>query len=142
MLMSLYTALVCLHVVVAILGTGQVAALALGGGIARRQKIAPAAAAAWLRPVLFGLRVSLGTMFVTGVLLNLVADRAHEVWWWFRASAMLLVVTFVLHARARAALRRLEVEPGDAALRRIERTGWSMCATVAIITVLMQAKPF
>lgn len=31
---------------------------------------------------------------------------------------------------------------GDAAMRRLERTSYAMCALVAAITVLMEVKPF
>ena len=83
-------------------------------------------------------------MFVTGAILDVTAGGAHHEWWWFRLSAMLLVATFLINARARAALANgLKAEGrGAAALGRIERAGWSMCGTVTLITVLMQAKPF
>jgi hypothetical protein len=54
------------------------------------------------------------------------------------------VVTFVFHRRALAAISRVVRGEGDAtaALQRVERAAWSMCGTVALITILMEAKPF
>lgn len=142
--MSAYTLLISLHVVVAILGIGQVGALAVATSTARRSGVPFATLATWIRPLLFGVRVSLPVMFVTGAILDVSAGGAHHEWWWFRLSALLLVVTFVVNARARAALTKgLETEGGGAAaLGRVQRASWSMCAAVAAITVLMQAKPF
>ncbi len=142
--MSAYTLLISLHVVVAILGIGQVGALAVATSAARRNGVPFAALAAWIRPLLLGVRISLPVMFVTGAILDFSSGGAHHEWWWFRLSALLLVITFIINARARAALAKgVETEgSGPAALGRVERASWSMCAAVAMITVLMQAKPF
>jgi hypothetical protein len=141
---SLYTALVSLHVVVAVLGIGQVGALAVATSAARRSGAALAPLAAWIRPLLRGVRVCLPIMFVTGAALDFDAGGAHHEWWWFRVSALLLVVTFLLNAAARRALERGLADGAAEApsLARIERSGWSMCGAVTLITVLMQAKPF
>jgi uncharacterized membrane protein len=142
--MSAYTLLISLHVVVAILGIGQVGAIAVATSTARRNELPLGALATWIRPLLFGVRTSLPIMFVTGAILDATAGGAHHDWWWFRLSALLLVVTFVINTRARAALSKGLQNDGAAApaISRIERAGWSMCGTVALITVLMQAKPF
>ena len=65
-------------------------------------------------------------------------------WWWFRGPALLLVMTGAVHARARRAVRvELVGENGrDAVLRRLERMAYAMCAIIAAITVLMEARPF
>jgi hypothetical protein len=69
--------------------------------------------------------------------------------------ALFLVLGFS-HARARAALRKGQgADPGnddgdvsrdasrdEETLRRIERWGWTMYATVAVLAALMALKPF
>ncbi len=62
---------------------------------------------------------------------------------WFKASIAVLAVIGFSHARARVALRK-GFAPGGApevALAAVERWGWTMCASVAVITLLMQMKP-
>ncbi len=83
-------------------------------------------------------------MMVTGALLDAVAHGAYHESGWFRASFALLVFLGVALSRARASLRKAHARDGDleGALRRVERWGWSMCATVVLITGLMEVKPF
>ncbi|MDQ1387909.1 MAG: protoporphyrinogen oxidase [Acidobacteriaceae bacterium] len=64
--------------------------------------------------------------------------------WWFRGSALLLLVTAALHGQGRRAVRSGLADGGNgyAALRRIERIGYAMCVLVLAITILMVVKPF
>jgi hypothetical protein len=86
---------------------------------------------------------SLAAMLVTGVLLDIVTGGAFHEAWWFHGSALLLVVTGVLHAQARRVvrLRLAKEDSGDVVLRRVERIACGMCALIAAITVLMEVKP-
>jgi uncharacterized membrane protein len=139
--MSSYTIWISLHVLVAVLGVGQLGAVAIIASSARRAGTTIAHASTWLGPLLRTTRISLAAAVVTGGLTNFSAGGAFQHQRWFHVSVLLLILTFVLHRRASAALRRAEVD-ALAALRRVERTGWSMCGIMAVITVLMEAKPF
>ena len=134
--------LLVLHVVVAVLGLGSILSVALVAATSRRA--GPTEVSAWLAPLLRFSAISLGAMLVTGVLMDVTVGGAFHDWWWFRGSVLLLVLTGVLHARARLIVGRglgPETER-DAALRSIERLAYSMSALIAAITVLMEAKPF
>ena len=140
---SLYASVLAVHVIVAILGLGSVASVALVASTARRAGRGATDVVVWLGPLLRSSGISLGIMLVTGVLLDLAAAGAFHGAWWFRGSILLLVATAVLHAQARRAVRRPLVteEDRDAALRRVERIAYGMCALIAAITVLMEVKP-
>ena len=95
-----------------------------------------------LRTLLRYSAFSLAGMFATGAVMDVVTGGAFHVWWWFRASALLLIATGALHARARRIVRHtLGPDDRDAVLRRVERLAYGMCALVAASTVLMEAKP-
>jgi hypothetical protein len=140
--MALYRATLCFHVIVAILGIGLVAALPIAARLARRAG-ADLGKPDLLAAVLRTTQWSLALMFLTGAAMDLEVGGAYHGSGWFRASVVLLVFLGFSHARARAALRK-GMAPGGAwapALRRVERWGWTMCATVALIAILMELKP-
>ena len=141
---ALYTPVLVAHVVVAILGLGSIASVALVAGTARRAGGGSKDVFAWLRPLLRYSAFSLAAMLVTGVLLDFAAGGAFHEAWWFRGSALLLVATGVLHARARRAVRSglASEDDADVVLRRVEWTAYGMSALIAAITLLMEAKPF
>jgi hypothetical protein len=114
----LYTPLLVIHVIVAVLGVGSIASVAL-----------------------------LAALLATGILLDFVAHGAFHESWWFRGSALLLVATGALHGFARRAIRPTLAQNGPAqdghmALRQVEWIAYGMCALVAAITMLMEVKPF
>jgi hypothetical protein len=80
----------------------------------------------------------------TGVLLGATSAGAVHEAWWFRGSALLVVLTGVLHGLARRAARRglANEGDGDVAVRRVVRLAYGMCALIAVIAVLMEVKPF
>jgi hypothetical protein len=98
----------------------------------------------WLSPLLRFSAVSLAAMLVTGILLDVGAQGIFRHSWWFRGSALLLLATGALHGQGRRAVRfgLADGRNGDAALRRVERIGYAMCALVLAITILMVVKPF
>jgi hypothetical protein len=138
----MYTIAVVLHVVVAVLGVGAVGGVTIAISSARRLATPPAQVATWLGPLLRYTRVSLALMMVTGVWMEVVAGGAHRNFWWFRISVLLIVLAFFFQRRATAALANVSAGDGQHALRSIERVAWSMCGTIALITALMQIKPF
>jgi uncharacterized membrane protein len=141
---SLYIPVLVIHVLIAILGLGSVASVALVATTARRSGRAWKDVSAWLGPLLRYSAFSLAAMLVTGVLLDFAAGGAFHEAWWFRGSALLLVATGVLHAQARRAVRSglAGEDTHGVVLRRVERIAYGMCGLIAAITVLMEAKPF
>jgi hypothetical protein len=86
----------------------------------------------WTAPLLRYFAYSLAAMLATGILLDLAAHGAFHEFWWFRGSVLLLLATGALHGWARRT-----VVP-----QRLERIAIGMCALIAVITMLMEVKPF
>jgi len=140
---ALFVPVLVIHVVVAVLGLGSVVSIAVVAATARRRGRGSPDVSAWIAPLLRASAASLAAMLATGIVMDVVTRGAFHEWWWFRASALLLVATGLLHARTRRAVRAaLDPARGDDALRRVERMAYGMSALIAGITVLMEAKPF
>jgi hypothetical protein len=139
-----YVPVLVVHVLVAVLGVGSIASLAVLAGTAQRSGRGSTDSSAWLGPLLRYSAVSLGAMLATGALLDFVAGGAFHEAWWFRLSALMLVATGGLHAQARRTVRRGLAGEGVTAvtLRRLERIAYGMCALIGAIAVLMETKPF
>src|SRR5262249_32821104 len=140
----LYTPVLVVHVLVAVLGLGSIASVALMAATARQSGRGLTGVAEWLGPLLRWSAVSLATMLITGVLLDVAAGGAFRKSWWFRGSGLLLLATGALHGQARRAVRRgiAQKDEAEIHLRRVARMGYGMCALIAAITVLMEVKPF
>lgn len=139
----LYTVSIAIHVLAAVLAVGLVGAIPLTARMARQSARDLAGVERVLRALLLAMRAGLSVMVLTGVLLDLSAAGAFHRTGWFKASLAVLVFLGVSVVRAHVALRR-GFAPGGArenALGQVERWGWSMCASVALITLLMQMKP-
>jgi hypothetical protein len=140
----MYNLAVVLHVVVAVLGVGQIGALAVAVSASRRARLPLPQIASWLHPLLGWARFSMAAVVATGIWMVVMAKGAYHGMWWVRLSVLLVVITFIFQRRAVGALKKVlrgEIDAASA-LSRVERVAWSMCATVALITVLMEAKPF
>ena len=89
--MTLYAAIRLVHVAVAVLGTGAIAAIAL---VARAARAQPAQLAASPLPALarWG-SVSLALMLITGAWIDFEMHGVYDHALWFRASAIGLVLT-------------------------------------------------
>jgi hypothetical protein len=140
----LYQSLLATHALAAVLGLGSIASVAIVASKARRAGRGLTEVSIWLGPLLRYSALGLAAMLVTGVLLDLIVSGAFSGTWWFRGSALLLLATGALHGRARRAVRKGLSEEGgkEFALRRVERMAYGMCALIAVITVLMEVKPF
>ena len=142
--MNGYTAVVALHVIVAVLGTGQIGAIAISTYAARRAGLSLTQIRSWLQPLLTTSRASLVLLLLSGIVLDAMLNGAYHHTWWFRISGLLLIGMGVAHGWARSSLvkgERGEID-GSFALRRVERTGWAMSCVVALIATLMEVKPF
>jgi hypothetical protein len=146
MMAMLYIVAIAVHVVVAVLGIGLVGAVPLMARSARseaRRTGTTAGGERVLGSLLRATQIAFVAMAVTGIVLDVSVAGAFHRTAWFRVSIVVLAVIGFAHARARAALRKGFAPGGarDVALSRVERWGWTMCAAVALITVLMQTKP-
>ncbi len=121
-----------LHVLTAVLGTGQVVAIAL---LARTVRASPHDPTRALLARLVRLfQWSLLVMLVTGVAMALVVGSFYERTIWFRTSSVLVLVVGALSGMMGAALKRKNE-------RRAEGLAWGMVALVAVMALLMVAKP-
>jgi hypothetical protein len=146
--MNLYTFVVSLHVVVAILGLGPLTALAiltkrppLPAGVSRPMPPEPA-----LRAFLRLLRisqVSLGLMFITGTTLIAIVHGAFGRQMWMIASVALFVVLGGGTGVAQSYLKKALTPAGS--IVHVERAHLCllvMSVIVVVIAWLMQSKPF
>jgi hypothetical protein len=140
----LFTLMLVLHVLVAVLGLGSMLSIAVVALITRRAGRGPGEELPWIAPLLRLSAFSLATMLATGIILDLAAKGAFRGSWWFRGSVLLLIAGGALNGAARRTIRSGNVKQADHGfvLQRIERIAYAMCAVVAGITVLMEVKPF
>jgi len=142
--MSMYSLVISLHVVAALLGAGLLAAVPFGTGSARRGGLGLDALSAWLTPLFRTARAGLVLAFLSGALLDYLARGAFHRAAWFRLAGLLLLVTAGCQTGAQASLKqgrtgKLSV---PVALRRIELFSGASMFAVACIAVLMEWKPF
>jgi hypothetical protein len=140
--MILYVVAIALHVVFAVLAIGVVGAVPLVARLARQDGTL-GSPERLLGALLRVMQVGFFAMLLTGVLLDVSMDGAFHRTTWFKVSIVVLAVVGFCHSRARVALRKGFAPGGgrEVALASIERWGWTMCAAVALITLLMQMKP-
>jgi len=137
----LYLVAIGIHVVVAVLAIGVVGAVPLVARLARKDGLG--SPARLLGALLRVMQLGFFAMLLTGILLDISMDGAFHRTTWFKVSIVVLAVVGFSHARARVALRTGFAPGGgrEVALASIERWGWTMCAAIAVITLLMQMKP-
>ena len=136
--MNLYSSLVFLHVLAAILGLGPLTALAIASS-----SPAPAVPLAWFARLLRVVGWGLALMLVTGILLIMQTRGAYAGAGWTRVAVALFVVLGALLGIVRRRLRRSGQEAASGALPPgVRPLLWTMCGLVAVITYLMEAKPW
>jgi hypothetical protein len=140
--MMLYVVAIAIHVVVAVLAIGVVGAVPLVARLARKDGTM-ASPERLLGALLRVMQLGFFAMLLTGILLDISMDGAFHRTTWFKVSIAVLAIIGFSHARARVALRKGFAPGGgrEVALANVERWGWTMCAAVAVITLLMQMKP-
>jgi hypothetical protein len=141
--MSLYQTARLVHVLVAILGVGQVVAIAVVASTARTEATAPPWAFQALRWLARWTGISLLLMMSTAVLIEYATGGGYHRTLWFRASIGLWIVVGFLQGRMRRALRTADGAESltAGALLRIQRGSLAMCALVGVLVVLMELKP-
>ena len=100
---------------------------------------APAIPVARFSQLLRLVGVGLGAMLVTGILIVAQTHGAFGRTGWVRVSFGLLLVIGALQSIVRRRVKRSE---GDTLPRGLSPLLWTMCALVAVITYLMEAKPW
>jgi hypothetical protein len=140
--MMLYVVAIAIHVVVAVLAIGVVGAVPLVARLARKDGTM-GSPERLLGALLRVMQLGFFAMLLTGILLDVSMDGAFHRTTWFKVSIAVLAIIGFSHARARVALRKGFAPGGgrEVALANVERWGWTMCAAVAVITLLMQMKP-
>ena len=83
----------------------------------------------------------LAGMLVTGVILVAFTKGALGQTPWMRASLVLFVLLGILFGYARRLLRRTMAATPSVIPAALSRILWTMCALVAAIIFLMEAKP-
>jgi hypothetical protein len=131
--MSLYVVALTLHVIAAVAAVGMVGAIPVVAVFAR--KSGSPVPAPLLATLLRITQVGLGVMLLTGVLIDVGVHGAFHAAGWFRLSGALFLFLGFSHGRLRRAARDGAPAP------RIERWGWTMYATVALMAALMAWKP-
>jgi hypothetical protein len=133
--MTLQRLVLSLHVLVAVLGLGQVAALLLftGPNANVGESTVPL-----LRRLVRGVSLSLALLLLTGVYLLWRAGGVFVYTWWFRDSMVVLVLLGFVNSRAMRALRTDKLPDLTRKLRPI---AWALCLLVAIAVWLMVGKP-
>ena len=138
--MNIYTLTVALHVIIAVLGVGQLTAL---GVVAARENAAPDAAKVALRTLgnlTTGVTGSLVAMLVTGLAAEWLSGWAYHGTWWFRIAFLLFLLVGACAGGVRKTLRGGDADPGKA-LARIRALAGIMVGLTAVIVALMQLTP-
>jgi hypothetical protein len=140
--MSLFTLALCVHVVTATLGLGQILGTAvLASSTQPGTPVAPVTLIA-LNRLGRGTSWALALMLLSGVLIEYASGGSFHDTWWFRLSFFLLIALGALQGMIRRRLRKLAQATDGGLLRGVVRIAWAMCAIVAAVAVLMEVKPW
>lgn len=140
--MNVYSAFVFLHVAIAILGLGPLTTLAVVTTWPSARAMAPfppERIAQLMRIVGW----SMAGVVLTGIIIIALTRGALGHVIWMRVSVGLFVLLGFLHGRARRIVRQAAgAGSGVLSGKALGRIFWGMCAVVASITYLMEAKPW
>jgi hypothetical protein len=140
--MTLHGITLAIHVMTAILGVGQVAAIATLAASPPAGSTGSTTTWKALGRLAMAGSLSLAVMLITGLLLDYSVGGGYHHYWWFRISFLAFVVLGGLLGWTRRTVRKNVPSPDDQALSGVRRAAWLMCAIIAFIAVLMQAKPW
>ena len=140
--MTPYTLALCVHVVAAVLGLGQVVATARFASAASRQLPAPPLVLTTLGQLLRGTTGALTFMLLSGVAVEYASGGAVHDTWWFRLAFFQVLVLVVINGVVWRALRRSGAASTARLLRGVAWSAWVMCALIGEVTVLMEVKPW
>jgi hypothetical protein len=139
--MTIHAVALSVHILTAILGLGQIAAMA---SLASSSAESTGSAPPWraLQRLATTSSWSLLVMLLSGVALDYSVGGGYHGFWWFRLSFLGLLVIGALLGWTRRTIRK-NVSSGDRqALRGVSRATWVICGLIAIISIVMQTKPW
>jgi hypothetical protein len=141
--MTLYQSARLLHVLIAILGVGQVVAMAVVASAARSEATAPPWACRALRRLAQWNTASLSLMLITAGVMEYATGGGYHQALWFRVAFLLLLLLGFLQGRTRSALRKADRARSltSGTLLQVQRSSLTMCAVIGVIVVLMELKP-
>ncbi len=134
--MTLYQVAVALHAVAAVLGLGQVAALVTIASFADSKSLP------LIHKLMWTVTWSMLALLVTGIMIIASLRGVYADTWWLRISFLLMLVVGALVGRTRGVVRKAAGVGSDGLFASLRRTGWAISVIVAVIVVLMSAKPF
>jgi len=143
--MNWYQTGLAVHALVAVLGIGPVLAIALLAGEARAGSDRLPATLASMARLARITSISLGLMLLSGIGLMIPTRGAYGAAWWFRIAFVLFLVLGFFNGQLQRAVRVAGGAASDASARAVARLStlaWTMCGIVAVIVILMAAKPF
>jgi hypothetical protein len=138
--MNAYTLAVALHVMVAVLGLGQLTALAV---VAARENATSEAAPSALRTLgrlTSAVTGSLVALLLTGLLAEWLSGWLFHDRWWFRIAFLLFLLVGAGAGRIRQLLRRASGDL-EATFGRVRRLIGILSGLVALIVALMVLMP-
>src|SRR5262245_58006407 len=142
--MNWYQVALAVHALVAVLGIGQVGAIAFLAGDARAGSDRLPAVLALIRRLGRVTSIGIGLMLLSGLVVMLPTRGAAGAQWWFRISFLLFLVLGFFHGQLMRALRTASASASDTRVRALDRLrsiAWIMCGLVAVIVILMSSKP-
>jgi uncharacterized membrane protein len=143
--MTWYQVGLAVHALVAVLGVGQIVAIAVLASDARAGSDRLPATLAVVARLARIMGISFGFMLLSGIGLMIPTHGAFGAQWWFRISFVLFLVLGFFHGQLMRALRAAGGPASEGSTRAVSRmrsVAWTMCGLVAVIVMLMAAKPF
>jgi hypothetical protein len=139
--MTLFAFALCVHVVTAILGLGQVGAIVVLGSAMSAGASPDEGSWTALGRLVRTASWSLVVVLLSGVLLEYASGAAFHDTWWFRISFFELLALGAINGVMGRTLRKREATGNERTLKKVVRGAWVMCAITMVITVLMVMKP-
>jgi uncharacterized membrane protein len=139
--MTLFAIAISVHVVTAILGLGQVAAIVVLASSMSSGASADAASWTALHRLVLGTRWSLVVILLSGVLLEYASGGAFHERSWFILSFFGLLALGAINGIMGRLLKKRESAGNARTLKGITRGAGIMCALTAVIAILMEVKP-
>jgi CDP-diglyceride synthetase len=140
--MTLFALAISIHVVTAILGLGQVAAIVVLASSTPSGACADAGSWTALDRLVLGTRWSIAIVLLSGVLLEYASGGAFHERWWFILSFFGVLVLGAINGIMGRRLKKRESAGDQRTLKSVARSAWIMCALTAAIAVLMEVKPW
>jgi hypothetical protein len=136
--MTLYLILISIHIVIAVIGMGQSAAVAFLT-LGRDASGPPSLLLRLLRAGSW----SLALMFVSGIALVWESGGVYVNTWWLRISVILFFFLGFLHGQARRILKHATDDAVPAESRRpLFIISCAMLISIAVLAILMETKPW